>query len=298
MSFFERAYDNMDWDEICCRLPGELAIKSIKKRIISLDTLDMFFDAVGIKTRDVAEIKEHINELLNNSSLDDIMAKFDQSKHPLLFNWLDDNNKRRIQEGGKQSLDVSFRFNLVKSSDAEELMSLLDTILDEDLQDNGNSRQSSSRIRAVLEKADTNIFGKLAERVLSDSRPAVRVCLLGLANFSNFSSLSDIQKIISLKALAKDNKSLNMVCRISHKLFSELRPAERLDALEKYLSYFPPHRKLSPFSPDCSTEEFHLLLFADSITNHDRVVALNEKFKDIFERDPGLEDDLEDDDDV
>lgn len=297
MSFFDRAYDNMDWGEVCCRLPAELAVKALKRRIISLETLDMFFEATGVKTRDVKELKDHINELLTNSSLDDILSKFDQSKHPVLFNWLNDDNKKRIQEGGKEELDIAFRFNLVKSDDAEELSNLLDAVLDEDLQDKEGSRQSSARIRSVLEKADTNVFRSLVERILADSRPEVRVCILALSNYNHWASLSDNQKIIALKALSKEQKaSLPMVGSVSHKLFAELRPLERLNTLEKYLSYYPSYRKLTPFKPECSTEEFHMLLFAESIAHHDRVVALNERFKDIVERDPPVADDLEDDD--
>ena len=47
MSFFDQAYDEMSWQEICYRLPSELAIDALQRRINNLDTLRMFFDNVG-----------------------------------------------------------------------------------------------------------------------------------------------------------------------------------------------------------------------------------------------------------
>ena len=49
MSIFDQAYDNMSWQEVCYRLPGDLAVNALKRRVNNLDTLKMFFDNVGRK---------------------------------------------------------------------------------------------------------------------------------------------------------------------------------------------------------------------------------------------------------
>lgn len=298
MSFFDQAYDNMDWGEVCCRLPGDLAVRALKRRILNLDTLELFFDAVGSQPSHVPDLKDHINTLIANSSLDDIFARFDTSKHPILFNWLSDDNVKRIKEQAQDKLSTEFKFNVAESSDADQLSNVLEEVLAKDLTGQSGSKTSSSRIRAVLEKADVNVFRKLAQRVLSDDRPEVRACVLGVFNYSNFEALTDREKTVALKAFSKMNStsSLSAVQTLSHKLFAELRPLERLVALERYLCYFPSYRKITPFSPACSEQEFQFLLFAESIEYHDRVVKLNDRFKDITERDPPVyeEDDEED----
>ena len=293
---FDNAYDEMSWGEICCRLPGELAVKAVKRRILNLETLSMFFDAVGRQPQNANDIKMHINGLIENSSLDDIFDAIDQAKHPILFNWLDDRNIKRIKEGAQDKLSTVFKFNLANDSDEEILLSILDEILSEQIDSIGSG--SSSRIRAVLEKADVNVFNKMAQTVLKDSRPEVRASVLGINNHKNMQSLTHMERMVALKAFAKlpNTSTLPHVGRLDFKLFAELKPLERLGALEMYLNYFPNYKKISPFAPMCTEQEFHFLLFAESIAFHDRVVALNNKFKDITEMDPPVSDDSDDDD--
>ena len=46
MSFFDQAYDDMSLEEVCYRLPSDLAVNALKRRVTNLDTLMSFIEKV------------------------------------------------------------------------------------------------------------------------------------------------------------------------------------------------------------------------------------------------------------
>ena len=117
MSIFDKAYDEMTMAQICSRLPGELAVRALRRRILNLDTLFSFVEVNGSSNTNVGELKNHVNGILASSSLDDIFNTFKQEAHPTLFQWLDSDNTKRIKENAKDKLTTTFRFNLTDSDD-------------------------------------------------------------------------------------------------------------------------------------------------------------------------------------
>jgi hypothetical protein len=320
MSIFDKAYDEMTMTQICSRLPGELAVRALRRRILNLDTLFSFVEVNGISNTNIKELKNHINDIFANSSLDDIFNTFKQDLHPTLFQWLNADNTKRIKTDAKDKLTTTFRFNLTDSDDVVELSDILEKVLSEDIQNivpiidpncadctaMGNvcgvhcppiGENSSKRIRAILEKANTAVFQTLADRVLSDKRAEVRASVLGLFNSKNNRSLTDNQNIIALKAFAKmaDTSSLRAIKTLNYRVFTELRPLERLTALQRYLGYFPEYRKLLVFEPMPSLEEFKFLLFSCTVEHYEKVQALINQFRNITELDPPVVDDDGDD---
>lgn len=281
MSFFDQAYDDMSWQEVCYRLPSELAVSALKRRVNNLDTLRMFFDNVGSQPASVKELKEHVNLLVSDEDPDDILDIFEDKYEKVLFAWMDSANKSRLKEHDPDKLSTTFLFNVTKSEDRAGLRVLLDRVLDED-------PINQAHLRSVLNKADDEHFTPLVDSILKDSRPEVRVCSLGVTGVTNKSILSDHQKAIGLKALAKcaSHHPVGSIMMLNIDVFASLKPMERLVALEKYLSYFPRHKKVQAFSPAPSQEEFDMILFAGCIEHNDMVTKLNKTYKAITEDDP------------
>ena len=281
MSFFDQAYDNMSWQEVCYRLPSELAVAALQRRINNLDTLRMFFDNVGTRSIGIPVLKELVNEIVTDEEPDDIMEMFEKDYEQVLFNWLDNNNRKRIKEHDPDKLSTKFLFNATDSDDREGLKVILDRILQED-------PFSQAHLRAVLNKTDDEHFNTLIDTVIRDSRPEVNVCVLGVAGMSNKSLISNHQKVLGLKALVKcqDYHPTASMSVLNVDVFGALKPLERLTALEKYFSYFPIHRKIPAFDPAPTQEEFDMILFAGCIEHNDKVTKLNETYKNITEIDP------------
>ena len=319
MSIFDKAYDEMSMAQVCSRLPGELSIRALKRRILNLDTLYSFIEINKHAHNNVQELKWLVNGILASASLDEIFEKFKPEAHPVLFQWLDDSNTKRIKDNAKDKLTTTFRFNLTDSTDEAELSSIMDKVLAEDLQGIVNtmdpncqdctslgeacdnhyvaptSENSSKRIRAVLDKASPDVFKTLVEKVLADKRPEVKASVLGVVGSRNRRTLTDNQMLIALKAFAKaDTSSLRSVKTLSYSIFAELRPLERLAALEKYFAYYPEYRKLEVFDPMPTLEEFKFLLFSCTVEHYERVETLISRFRNITELDPPVHEDDED----
>lgn len=281
MSFFDQAYDDMSWQEVCYRLPSELAVNALQRRITNLDTLRMFFDNVGIQSSGIEVLKELVNTVVTEEEPEDIMDMFEKDYEKVLFNWLSPNNKKRIKDHDPDKLSTKFLFNATDSDDKDGLRVILDRVLAED-------PVSQSHLRAVLNKTDDQHFNSLIDTVIRDQRPEVRVCILGVAGLSNKNLVSDHQKVIGLKALVKCQgyRPVTSMSVLPVSVFGSLKPLERLAALEMYFSYFPKNRKVPAFSPVPSQEEFDMILFAGCIEHNDKVTKLNEAYKAITEDDP------------
>ena len=290
MSFFDQAYDAMSWQEVCYRLPSDLAVNALKRRITNLDTLKMFFDNVGNQPSGVKPLKDHVNELLTANTIDDIFNAFGEPEYqPILFNWMNADNSKRFKGFDPTKLGLKFLFNLTDSKDQAGLDAIMDKVLAE-------PELSLAHVKSVLSKADDSVVAPLVNKLSLDARPEVRVCLLSVPG-SNSYKVSELQKIIGLKALAKcASNPLTAVNILSMNAFSSLRPAERMIALERYLDCFPVYHKMAAFDPMPSEEEFKIILFAGCIEQNDTVNKILERYKQITEQEPPAEPD--DDDDV
>jgi hypothetical protein len=302
MSIFDAAYDEMSWSEVCCRLPSDLAKNALRRRINDLDSMAEFMETVGSQPSHIREVKEAVNSVITNNSIDDIFNKFETSKHPLLFNWLNDTNQKRMKEFGKKYLTIEFLFNLTEPDDLDGMEEVLDRCLQE-------NEISVSKLVAVLSKIEPEHFQTLLDTVLADNRPEVRVSILGIHSRQNWADVSDLQKLIAIKALAKCNplttdpnntfyqsKGPNSIQRLNFNLFTQLKPLERLMALKKYFSYFPEYHKIKVFDPPPTKEEWDFTLFAGCIEHNDIVNDLNEVYQRITEEDPPKQEEDDEDD--
>jgi hypothetical protein len=278
MSIFDQAYDEMTLVEVCVRLPGDLAIRALKRRINDLVSLKEFVETVASQPADIKEVRSHINSVLNKYAATDILDTFPQEYHPSLFKWLSEDNAKRLKEDGKDKLTRKFKFNLSKGDELDTLDEVLKDVLAEEF-------VQHSQVISVLNKADATVFNQLLDRVVKDKRPEVRQCILSVV--SNRDLLSEHQLTMGLKAFAQSGSQLNgLGGLLSFKSFSSLKPAERLPALQKYFNYFPKYRQLQIFSPEPSKEEFDLILFAGCIEQNDLVTSLSSQYQQITEELP------------
>ncbi len=275
MSIFDQAYDEMSWNEVCYRLPGELAVSALKRRVNNLETVKILLENVGSSPAVLSVLKKTVNEILDNEKPDDILAL--NSNEQLLFSWLNESNRKRVKENDPSKLSLKFLFNTTDSKDLSGLESIMDKVL-------GDPDFKQSHLRAVMGKADNELFGTLLGKIIKDTRPEVRACVLSVAGHN---TVSDNQLVIGLKALAKcPNESITSVNVLPFTIFSELKPMERLNALSKYLDFFPQYRKVEAFSPAPTKEEFETILFAGCIEQNELVNEISEKYKLITEADP------------
>lgn len=289
-SFFDQEYDNMTWHEVCYRLPGELAINALKRRVTNLDTLMMFFEHVHSQPSSIKELRDHVNDVISSHTVDEIFDKFETERHPLLFNWLNSENKDRLKTDGqeKDKLSHKFLFNLSQPDDVDGLSKVLDHVLEED-------HPKQSEVLSVLNKVSNAHFNPLLERVLRDKRPEVRVCVLSVSDVNNHKLISNYQKVIGLKAMVGMKFSNVRINTLDFKVFSELRPAERMEALSRYLNGFPKYRQLQVFDPMPTEDEFQLVLFAGCIEHNEEIKRLNQLYKEITVEEPPIEEADEED---
>lgn len=296
MSIFDSAYDEMSWKEVSYRLPGELAVSALQRRMNNLDSLYEFMTTVGSQPANLIKVREMVNNIISNTSIDDIFKKFETDKHPLLFNWLNTTNAKRVKELGRSYLSIEFLFNLTTPDDLDGMQEILDRCLSE-------QEVRISKIVSVLSKVDSEHFQTLLSSVLIDKRPEVRVSLLGIHSDANWRTVSELQKLVAIKALAKCSplsdpndpndtqvKGPNSIQSLNFNLFAQLKPMERLMALKKYFSYFPKFHKIVVFNPAPTQEEFEFTLFAGCIEHNDIVNDITNIYKDITISDPPKED--------
>jgi len=277
-----QAYDEMELEEVLCRLPSEFAIGSIKRRISSIDNLVEFFNArdAGGASK-VSEIKNHINEIVSSTSMDNIFENITAAYHPTLFGWLNDINRDRILKDGRDNLTVEFIFNLTESSNLDGMRYVLDRILQD-------TEPKASKVTSVLNKIDTEYFQLLIETIIKDTRPKVKSSILSVHNSKNFDTISDHQKMIALKAFAKipaSEEGSRHIKPINFKLFQSLKPLERIMALDRYLNYFTQYRKQKVFDPEPTKEEFDSILFAGCFEYNDLVEDIVKNYNAITKDD-------------
>lgn len=280
MTFFDQVYDEMSLQQVCTRLPGELAISAVKRRITNIDTLKMFFDNIGSKQpNNISELKNHINDLISGIELDDIFNTFGENYHPVLFGWLNDKNTIRLRDYDTEKLSLKFLFNIAKSDDEKILTSIMHRVLNEDF--------DLSKVRAVLRKADDKCLHPLIEMLVKDKRPEVRSMILCIPGLTNNELIGDFQKTIGLKAFAKcPDDHLPIINMLDMNLFKSLRPLERITALEKYLKFFPLYNRVNVFTTVPTEEEFKLILFAGCLNYNERVNNINILYNKITSEDP------------
>lgn len=274
----KQIYDEMELEEVICRLPSEFAISSLKRRLDNVDKFVKFFrarDSSGASKHN--EIKNHINEIISKTSIDDIFNSISSEYHPVLFSWLNKENKKRLLKDGKDKLTIEFIFNLTDSNDLDGMKYILNKIL-------SYSYPSVSKILSVLNKIDKKYFQLLIEPILKDSRPIVRSSILSVYSSLNFNTISDHQKMIALKAFSKipvSQNTLKHIQRIDFKLFKNLKPLERIMALDRYLIHFPMYCQVKVFDPEPTQEELDMILFAGCFKYNDVVEDIIKKYNAI-----------------
>ena len=277
MSFFDQAYDAMSWQEVCYRLPSELAVNALRRRVTNLDTLKMFFENVGGQCANTKALKDHVNDLIAATTLDDLFVAFDEAAQPTLFNWMTSANRDRLKSYDPAKLSLKLLFNLTNSKDSAALEAIMDKILAGDF--------NQGHIRSVLSKTDDSIVAPLLAKMAVDKRPEVRAMLLSVPG-SNANKVSEMQKVIGLKALAKcASMPLTAINMLSLASFATLRAGERLIALDRYLDCFSLYHKQQAFTTAPSEEELRMLLFAGCIEQNDLVNKLLERYRNITEAD-------------
>lgn len=284
--FMDKIYDEMELMEVICRLPGELAIKAIKRRIPGADNLAEFFDAAAVEneTSKCGAVKNHVNSIVGK--YDDICHVLDvigEKYHSVLHGYLNDMNKTRLVVEGADRLSVKFLFNLTDHDDADGMKKVLDKALAE--QDT-----VPSQILSILNKSAPENCQTLINIVLKDKRPLIQSTVLSVGNEYNFKTISEHQKMIALKAFAKipsSQEGIKGIQPLDFKLFQDLKPLERLLALDRYLSYFPVYKKRKAFNPEPSVEDFDAILFAGCFQYYDLVEGIKEKY-DAITKDDGV----------
>lgn len=274
----KQAYDEMGLDEVVCRLPSEFAIDSLKRRIDGIDKLKDLFEARDAGGANKCnEIKNHINEIISTTKIDDIFNEFSAEYHPTLFGWLNEINRERILKDGKDKLTIEFIFNLTKDDDLAGMSYVLNRILSE-------NEPEIPKVISVLNKIDTEHFQELARSVIKDSRPKVRSSILSVHSRGNVDTISDHQKMIGLKAFAKipaSEESSRHIQPLDFKLFQNLKPLERIMALDRYLGYFPQYKKIKVFNPEPTEDELDSILFAGCFQFNDVVEDIMKKYNAI-----------------
>jgi hypothetical protein len=275
MGFFDQAYDNLSWEQVCFRLPSELAVSALKRRITNIDTLATFFENCGTKSNAIKELKVYINSILNAYSAVDILTKFDEAQHPTLFGWVDDANKNRLKTDASASIPTKLLFNMTGDKDAAGLGEILDRVLKE-------PELKQSAVLSVLHKADYTIFPQLINRVVRDVRPEVRCLVLSVGTEAKRKMLGSNTLLVGLKALAKSTaEGTRQTDLQDFNLFAQLKAGERLAALKKYLAQFPTYHKCSAFTANPTDEEMDFVLFAGCIDQNDLVVELKTMYNQI-----------------
>jgi hypothetical protein len=280
MGLFDAAFDQMSFEEICYRLPGELAVNALKRRITNLDTLLVFFASCGTKSNAIKELKAHMNSILNAYSATDILTKFEEKFHPALFGWVDNANKERLKTDGRATIDTKLLFNMTGDKDIAGLNEVLDRVLKA-------AKLKQSAVLSVLHKADTSVFSNLINRIVRDARPEVRCLVLSVGTEAKRKIMGANILLVGLKALAKSTaEGIRSTDLQDFNLFAQLKPGERLIALEKYLAQFPAYRKVSPFASQPTDDEIDMVLFAGCVEQNDLVVKLRKMYDDIAKNEP------------
>lgn len=284
MSLFDAAYDAMTYEEVSYRLPGELAVKALKRRILNLDTLLSFFAACGSNPSNIPELKQHINTLLNSYSALDILAKFEEKYHPTLFGWSDDANRERLKNDAHDKLTIKQLFNMTKDSDVAGLTDILERILKD-------PELKISQVSSVLRKADLKAFQPLLNRIVRDTRPEVRACVLSIGDPNKCKAISNNLRMVGLKSLAKSTAEVKCMDMLDFTLIAALKASERLTVLKKYLGLFPLYHKHQVFERPPTEEELDLTLFAGCIEQNDLVIELKDLYSKITKEDQPADED-------
>lgn len=282
MSFFDQAYDEMSWQEVCYRLPSDLAVSALKRRINNLDTMLTFFELAQSQPAHVKDLKDHINNVVMEYDVDEVFDTFEAKMHPVLFNWMNENNLKRLKDDGQDKMTYKFLFNLATPDDVESLTKVLDIVLEKD-------HAVQSEVLSILNKVSNKHFHQLLSAVLGDPRPEVRVCALSVSDPHNQRLVSELHQTIALKALAKSTAHDRYMNPLNFKLFSNLRPKERLISLDRYFRAFPKYKQLQIFDPMPTEDEFNLVLFAGCIEHNDTVKKLHDAYKDITSSEKPIE---------
>ena len=192
----------------------------------------------------------------------------------MLFGWLNDKNKKELTAKGRDHFTIEFLFNLTSPDDHEQLNYILDKVIkDNDV----------PKISSVLRKVDTEYFQNMVSKILTNDKPEIRSLVLSVAG-KNSETISEHQKMIGLKAFAKLPESFagsGYINKLDFKLFKELKPLERIMALDRYLNYFPTYRKVKVFDPEPTEDEMNLILFAGCFQFNDLVEKIVEKYNKI-----------------
>jgi len=280
--FINKIYDDMELQDVVCRLPADLAVSAIKRRITDIEQLfELFITPDGGSANKCKDMKVYANSIISNTGVDKLFETFETKHHPVLFKWLNDTNSTRLLNEGKQHLTIEFLYNLSAKDDLAGMTYVLDRTLAE-------PEPSVSKITTVLNSVESNIFQALLNKIIKDTRPEVRSSVLSIHNPHNGGGVSEHQKMVGLKALAKlpsSVKGSGHIMPLNFTLFQNLRPLERIMALDRYLNYFPLYKKIKCFDPKPTEQEFKDILFAGAFQYNDLTEEITKRYKAITEDD-------------
>ncbi len=250
MTNVEQVFEKMSLKQIVCRLPGKHATEAFKKRINKVNKLADFLKAANRQTQSLKNIKEHINNVINDSNINELLKSMDSKHYSTLYGWLDQSNRNRFLKEGKGKLSIEFLFNLTDSSDLEGMKDIFQLILSKE-------QPKLSQITSVLNKINYKNVEDLIKLINKDN---LYSSLLFISNKTNFDQISDILKIKAVLSLKPNqNEYPTYIQSLNLNLFKTLNPIQRLNALDAYLSYFPKSMQIIVFNPESTIEEFNLL---------------------------------------
>lgn len=285
MGFFDDAYDEMSFKEVSFRLPSELAISSIKRRVNNTESAVEFINSAP-KAFEFKEVKDIVNSVMVSDGFKGFFDAF-KEKEATLFKWVSKDNRANLIENHFSDIPLKLAFNMVDKNDADKMKLLFNMII-------RDPESVKAQMRAIIDKASVSLKMELIDAVVKSSRDDLKIGVLE-TSFDKWEELVDNRTIhLCLKSLAshaiKNDFDVNFVPinALSFSSFDKLKPMERLASLKAYLKAVdavkrPSGSKIKPFKEDITEEQIENALFAGSVNENDLVTEIKGLFSSIVD---------------
>lgn len=273
MGFAETIYNKMTIGELCCRLPSDLATKTIKNKIKNVEDIKILITECKEDLSKVDEIKNHVNEIINNNGISKLLAVLQEDEYKKIYPLLTKTTEKKLLEN-KDLLNVTFVFNLCDKNNYDEMEYVLKRVI-------SSKQKNVQMINTILRRSGETESKKLFENNFSTKNKKLFLCGLCSSGLRNFDHKTKVD-LLRVLATSKTTPSY-----INGKLdlcdFAALEPKYRLTALSKYLSFFPddPKYPVQVFNKDVSETELVTVLFSSTTQNPTKTKAVLEKYKKI-----------------